>query len=282
MFDYIRKKLEKRKLKQEFREYGYKVNKFKLPVEREVAYAQWLHPFESTKAITESKVNFYRKFAGKGTLIVDIGAHTGDTSVPMALAVGAKGLVIALEPNPYVFKVLEANAQLNRQQTNIIPLCFAATEKKGDFVFNYSDASFCNGGFLTKIKNQQHGHKYTLTVKGENLEDYLKSNYPEELKKVSLIKIDAEGFDKDILKTITQIVQEYRPYLLLECYKGLNPQERAALYDAIVGNDYEAFYLEDHEEDSKTIKINSPQDMTKWKHFEILAVPAEKKGKAEF
>jgi len=280
MFDYIKRKLEKRKLKQEFREYGYKINKFHLPAE--VEYAQWLHPFEGTKTITESKVNFYKKFAGKGDLIIDVGAHTGDTTVPMALAVGAEGLAIALEPNPYVFKILEVNAQLNQKQTAIIPLCFAATEKKGEFIFNYSDASFCNGGFLTKIKNQKHGHKYTLTVKGENLEDYLQSNYAEELERVSLIKIDAEGFDKEILKTIPQIINKYRPYLLLECYKKLTPQERTELYHVVAEKNYHLFNIEGHEEDSKIIKIENQKDMMKWKHFEILAIPAEKEGSVKF
>ena len=34
-----------------------------------------------------------------------IGAHIGDTTLPIALAAGKKGFVLALEPNPYVFHV---------------------------------------------------------------------------------------------------------------------------------------------------------------------------------
>ena len=278
MFDFIKRKLEKNRLKKEFKEYSYTINKFNTFWNGEVEYAQWLHPFEGPKDITDSKINFYKKFTNEGDIIIDVGAHTGDTTVPMALAVGTKGLVLALEPNPYVFKILEANSKLNQSQTNIVPLCFAATETKGEFNFNYSDASFCNGGFLTKIQNQKHNHNYSLTVKGENLEDYLRSNYAEVMNKIALIKVDAEGFDKYILQTISQTIAEFKPYLLLECYKKLTPQERSELYEVVAGKDYELFYLEGHEEDSKTIKINSQNDMTKWKHFEILAIPNSKKG----
>jgi FkbM family methyltransferase len=40
-------------------------------------------------------------------MIIDIGTYTGDTTVPMALAVGKGGIVLGLEPNQYVYKILE-------------------------------------------------------------------------------------------------------------------------------------------------------------------------------
>ncbi|RRB02774.1 hypothetical protein [Larkinella rosea] len=43
----------------------------------------------------------------------------GDTT--MAFAVGKTGLVLAFDPNPLVFKILEKNASLNKDQTNIEP-----------------------------------------------------------------------------------------------------------------------------------------------------------------
>lgn len=274
MINYIKEKLKRRKIKKEFKEYGYDIQRFKLEQGGEIQYAQWLHPFEAPKIISDSKINFYKKFVQKGDFVIDIGAHTGDTTVPMAFAAGADGLVIALEPNPYVFKILEVNARLNKHLTNIVPLCFAATEKRGDFVFNYSDASFNNGGFLMKIKNQQHGHNYTLTVKGENLEDYLNENYPDKLLSLTLIKVDAEGFDRFILQTISQTLLNYKPYILLECYKRLTVDERVELYKVVIDMGYDLYYLDGHEENSKTIKINNKAEMNNWKHFEMLAIPA--------
>ena len=208
MINYIKRKLEKLKQKKTFLEYGYEIKTFKIDGIGTVDYAQWLHPFEQPKVITNSNVNFYKRLAKPGAMIIDIGGHTGDTTVPMALAAGKNGLVLALEPNKYVYKILEKNASLNRDHTNIQTRCFAATKDEGEFVFNYSDASFNNGGFLSEIHNKKHHHDFTLKVQGKNLEKYLNENFLSQLPKLELIKVDAEGFDKEILKTIPNILKQ--------------------------------------------------------------------------
>jgi len=271
MIQYIKRKLERSRQKKSFKEYGFEIKTFQVDKGRKVEYAQWLHPFESAKEINDSKVNFYKMLAKEGGMIIDIGAHTGDTTVPMALAVGKKGLVLGIEPNKYVYKVLEKNADLNTNYTNIVPLCFAATENDGVFTFNYSDASFCNGGFLTQIKNQNHKHNYKLEVTGKNLEKFLLAEYPDDLHRLDLIKIDAEGYDKEILKTIPHILNKYKPNLMLECYKKLSREERFELYDILKNHDYEVFFLENFEEDGSKIKIER-NNMDDRKHFEMMAI----------
>src|SRR6478752_6435636 len=129
-----------------FADYGYDVREFDLPQDGLVQYAQWQHPYDQTKTITQSAVDAIRQFVSPGDFVIDVGAHSGDTAVPMALAAGQGGCTLALEPNPYVYKVLVANAALNGGKTNIVPRCCAATQDEGDFVFHYSDAGFCNGG----------------------------------------------------------------------------------------------------------------------------------------
>jgi FkbM family methyltransferase len=274
MLNFIKRKIEKHRLKRTFREYGSTINEFNVEGIGVVKYAQWLHPLESKKEVTTSNVGFYKKLVRSGATIIDIGAHTGDTTVPMALACGKEGLVIALEPNPYVFKILEANAKLNQELTNIDALCFAATETEGDFVFHYSDASFCNGGFLTQLKNQQHNHSYTLTVKGKNLQDYLYNHYQERLPRVELLKVDAEGYDKEILKGMSQFITKYKPVIMAECYKKLTPSEREELFDVISNNGYDLFYLEAFEENARKEKIER-SNMNDRRHFEILAFPKQ-------
>lgn len=272
MLSFIKRKLEKRRLKKTFKEYGYQLKQFELAGLGKVEYAQWQHPFEAEKSITEDNVAFYRALTQAGGLIIDIGAHTGDTTVPMALAVGKEGAVLALEPNRYVYKILEKNAGLNQQLTNIIPLPYAATEQAGKFEFNYSDASFCNGGFLSQIENSRHHHNYTLEVEGIELESYLYEHYPELLPKLQLIKVDAEGYDKEILKTIPRLIEQYRPAIMAECYKRLNQQEREELYDVITRFNYRLYYIEDFEAGSKRVEIRRA-DMMQREHFEMLALP---------
>ncbi len=90
-------------------------------------FARWQHPGERPKVVTQQSIDALRAFLREGDVAIDIGAHTGDSTLPIALAVGARGLVLALEPNPYVFKVLEVNAALNPGKTRVI-----AADVRGD------------------------------------------------------------------------------------------------------------------------------------------------------
>ena len=278
MFGLFGKSKRKKEIKSTFKEYGYEIQKFTLTEFGEIDFANWLHPFNRPIIIEDSNVNFYKSLSSQGGLIIDIGTYTGDTTVPMALAVGKDGLVIGLEPNPYAFKILEANAGLNTELTNIEPLPFAATQEDGEFVFNYSDASFCNGGFLSQIENQNHKHSYELKVEGKNFDKYLRAHYVEWLPKLDLLKVDAEGFDKDILINMAGIISEFRPAIMAECYKKLTIDERHALYDAMACHDYTVymndidFFKEGFIDGAKMVKLTR-ETMTIKKHFEIVAIP---------
>ena len=203
-----------------------------------VEYAQWLHPYDVPKLITQSAVDAIRQFVSPGDFVIDIGAHSGDTSVPMALAAGQGGCTLALEPNPYVFKVLAANAGLNRDKTNIVPRCLAATQTDGNFVFHYSDAGFCNGGFRSQQRWRFYRRKHALTIQGRNLLTMLQTEFADWLPKLSYIKVDAEGYDRAILASILPIIRKQRPVIRTEVYRKLLARERYELFDLLAEAGY--------------------------------------------
>lgn len=257
------------------KEYGYNINKFQLDEFGEVEYAQWLHPFEETKVLDENTIEFYKQFIKEGDFVIDIGAHTGDTTVPIALCSGKKGLILALEPNRYVFKILEKNSSLNLFLTNIHAINFAATKEDGSFSFNYSDEAFCNGGFFDEIQSKDHGHNYALEISGIDLNKYLNENYSKNLNQLSLIKIDAEGYDKEIIKSLIPIINEYKPSIITECNENLSEEERYDLYETIRSLNYRLVQIDDF--DPSTIKeLNKKEDMLSTKHFDIIATFSDK------
>ncbi len=67
--------------------YPYEINDFDLGNGTLVHYAQWLHPNESKKSIDIETVDAYREILKEGDFCIDIGAHTGDSTIPMAEAV---------------------------------------------------------------------------------------------------------------------------------------------------------------------------------------------------
>jgi FkbM family methyltransferase len=252
------------------REYPSDTHSITLP-DGDVRFATWRHPGETPKTITQESVDALRIFLREGDVAVDIGAHTGDSTLPMALAVGPRGAVFALEPNPYVFKVLALNASLNPHTTRIIPLMFAAMPSDGEFEFEYSDEGYCNGGYHQSISRWKHGHFAKLRIQGRNLTSYLRTNAAEELRRLRFIKIDTEGFDREVMRSLADLVKAHKPYIKSEIYKHLSAQERAGYFDDLRGLGYRVFKCEEHLYRGE--ELLRPEDLTRWRHFDIFAVP---------
>jgi FkbM family methyltransferase len=256
-----------------FAEYGAEVREFELPHDGRVQFAQWLHPYDRPKVMTQGEVDGVRRFVSPGDFSIDIGAHTGDTSVPMALAAGAGGCTLALEPNPHVFRILEQNASLNRDRTNIVPRCLAATQVDGTFVFHYSDASFCNGGFRSQQQWRLYRRKYPLAVEGRNLLQMLRAEFAAWLPRLTYIKVDAEGYDRAILASIMPILREQRPVIRTEVFRKLLAGERYALFDLLAAAGYRCHRYQD--EADPVGRLLERRDMTGEKHFDMLAIPVK-------
>ncbi len=253
------------------RTYSHTLTTFYLPTDGRVEYAQWLHPAETKKVIEQEIIDELRKFISEGDVAIDIGAHSGDTTIPMALAAGPEGCVLALEPNPYVFPVLQKNSELNTDKTNIIPLMFAATSHAGEFEFEYSDDGFCNGGLHQNISKWRHGHAFKLNVRGVNLQIYLEENYSELLPRVRYLKVDAEGYDHAVLLSLENLISRQKPFIKCEVYKHLNLEQRQRLFEFLAQKGY-AIHKIEAEDDYLGIRI-SGNDLMKWRHYDLFCVP---------
>jgi len=253
------------------RTYGFEVRRFDLRSDGPVEYAQWLHPGESPKTIRQDEVDQLRRFIRPGDVVLDIGAHSGDSTLPLALAAGPAGCVLALEPNPYVFPVLEKNATLNRDRTAIVPLNFAATAEPGPVTFEYSDAGFCNGGRHEGISRWRHGHAFPLTVRGEHLPSWLAAHRPDLVDRIRFVKVDAEGYDLAVLRSMAGLIDRLRPFVRAEVYRHLSRDQREALLEFLLSRGYDLHRVED---DAAYLGEQvALADAMRWRHFDVFAVP---------
>lgn len=205
-----------------------------------INYHRWLHPWQGDWEVhslfNATTLNNLSKIITSGSTVIDIGAHTGNMSVAYSLFADK---VFAFEPNPATYEVLEKNAQLN---LNIHPFNYAISDEEGPLTFHYSDYGFCNGGFATRTNHGigVTGHTIPIDVMAINLEKFIQENKIE-LGNVSLIKIDAEGHDKDILKTLSNLIKTHTPVLITEIYDGLNAFEITDLLETIKSLGYKAY-----------------------------------------
>jgi len=244
---------------------------FELPKDGQIQYAQWLHPGEKRQVIRQEAVEELREFIAPGDVAIDIGAHTGDTTIPLALAAGREGCVLALEPNPYVFPVLKKNSELNPAKATILPLMIAATPDPGEFYFEYSDAGFCNGGLHDGISKWRHGNAFKLRVRGENLPSYIAEHFPALAPRIRFLKVDAEGYDYQILASLKNLISTQKPFIKAEMFKLLNLAQRERLYDLLVELGYDVFLVES---DIRYLGASlDRQDLMTRRHYDVFCVP---------
>jgi FkbM family methyltransferase len=264
MLSYIKKSVQRKIARRITKKYSTDIVQFHLPEEGLIEFAKWKNPLARTIDIHQSHVNFYKKFVKHGDLVIDIGANIGDTTVPIALAANHTGLTLAFDPNPHVFEILKENAALNQDKSNIVPFRNAISVEEEEFYYISSEASFANGD-ISKEKGGKHG-KFTHRekVKGINLFKFLKEKFPKWLDKLSLIKIDTEGYDKEILKSISDLIIQYKPSIIAECFGGNTPEEKMELFEVLDQMNYNIYYFSDFEEDTSEIKLNHPREVTQW------------------
>jgi FkbM family methyltransferase len=275
MLNYILNSIKRKMARRFTRKYPVRIGDFQIPGIGNVRFANWENPLVKPKHLSGEQYHFFKRFLQEGDVAIDIGANIGFMTVPMAMAAGKTGTVLAFDPNPYVFEILTTNAGLNPDHTHIIPLNFAITEQEDDFYYNSSEASFNNGG-ISSEKQSRHG-KFALSskIKGVHLETYLDRNYPGLLESVKLIKIDTEGYDKEVIKSISSLIEKYKPLIITECFGKLDDQARFEQFDALHSKGYHMHYFSDFTDKATVVPILKKEDMLKWKHFDLYAFPAK-------
>src|SRR2546423_2875025 len=263
-------------LKPKPKTFGFVIEAHDLPREGRIEVARWLRPgaYRVAPLQLQAAVDQLRRFLRAGDVAIDIGAHTGDTTLPIALAIGATGLVLGLEPNPYVFPVLERNASLNPAKTTILPLNFAAMRTDGFYEFQYGEEGYCNGGFHEGMSKWLHGSAFKVRVEGRNVQEFLVRQRPDLIPRLRFIKVDAEGFDWPILETLEDLVRSQRPFLQVEMFnlRKSPTAYRLGLYDFLVGHGYEGDWG-----GGNTNFLGdriTPEDLTPWEVYDGVCIPA--------
>jgi len=132
------------------------------------------------------------KMISAGMNIIDVGAHIGFYTILAAEKVGKKGKVIAIEPELKNYEQLLSNIRLNNFQ-NVIPKRLALANYKGSSKLYISPLSMAHSLY------KRDGEIYLKASKVlvNTIDNLLKELA---LKKIDVLKIDAEGAEMSILK----------------------------------------------------------------------------------
>lgn len=152
----------------------------------------------------EDEVDFVDALLSEGDVVADIGANHGAYALPMARRVGPKGKVRAFEPARDTARRLRASAALNE-------LGWLVVEQKAL-------------GEHPGIVTLSHGSSPELhqigTGPGEQVEVRRLDDYLPELRGLSFVKLDAEGFEEPILRGGRAVLSTEQPLVMFELKHG--------------------------------------------------------------
>jgi FkbM family methyltransferase len=156
-------------------------------------------------AFEPAELEFVRMHAAPNTTAIDVGANIGIFTVPLALAVGNRGHVVAIEPQFENARRVIDNALLN-ELDNVQVRVAAAGERAGNAQLQEGrDAAFHS----VETESEATG----MLVRVETLDEiWTRAGSP----RVSLVKIDTEGGEQTVLRGSTRMLGACHPVLLVE------------------------------------------------------------------
>lgn len=179
---------------------------------------------------SEIEQSFLASLVQPGHYVVEVGANIGAHTVGLARRVSPGGMIIAIEPQPQIFRVLCANLALNGL-TNVTPFALGAGERhERMFVPHFDYANSVHNSGSASLQRDGAGAMVQVVPLDEMLED---------VPSVRLIKIDVEGMEREVLAGATRLIAEHRPLLYVE---NDRVSQSDALITAIAALDYRMYW----------------------------------------
>lgn len=162
------------------------------------------------------------KYIKPGTIAIDMGAHIGIHTLLMSHKIGPDGLVISFEPQMKIYRELHHNLILNNCQKNVITLRYALGNKKQSVEMCKANPTNEGGTRIGKGGDSVN----MITLDSLNLSN------------VSLIKMDVESYELNVLKGAKKTLIRNNPVIVFEILGEVdldhcNPKEQA-IYDEIM------------------------------------------------
>lgn len=156
-------------------------------------------------------VEVFRRQVHAGDTVVDAGAFIGEHTKQLAKLVGPSGRVIAFEPQLRIYEELLVNLDLDGV-TNVRAE-FAALGDKLDRVSMGAARDDNEGATAIGTRSDQNNR-----VELRTLDSYA-------LPKIAFMKIDVEGFERQVLEGARQTIARDHPTMVIEVW----PEHRAAV-----------------------------------------------------
>ena len=173
-------------------------------------------------------MRFFAEFIEAGDTVFEIGGHIGYVSVYLSMLVGPHGRLYVLEPGLNNLPYLERNT---RDLTNVTIIARGAADFDGELTLYLEDLTGQNNSFVQDYEvlrgNARSANKKPVITESRvpvvTLDSLIRGGLP----RPSLVKIDVEGFEQQVLKGMAGALSADKPGLMIEVTR--NPEEVLSL-----------------------------------------------------
>ena len=188
----------------------------------------------------------------KANVIFDVGANTGIYAL-IAHRLNPKAKVYAFEPVDYTYQRMLEN--FSKNQATIHPSDFALSDVTGiSTIYETVDTNQTSSSLSPDKSKNWEGFKGELIekqIRAIRLDDFMAR---EELTELSLMKIDVEMFEPQVLMGMGEWLKEHRPKMLIEILTPKVADQVSALID---GLGYHIYHVHDEHGPQKVDRITA-------------------------
>jgi FkbM family methyltransferase len=188
-----------------------------------------------------AELNLLRRVVRRNGVVADIGANIGGFTVTMAFLAPA-GRVLAFEPAPTTFRILQENISQNRL-ASVEAHQVAVTDSPGQIQF--TDDTICAARNRIATETAMVGDAPVVTVDAIRLDQFCAERA---ITRLDFVKTDTEGAETRVFRGASELLRnrcigsllvEVCPPALAEM--GSNPRE---FLETVEGFGYAAFWLQ--------------------------------------
>jgi FkbM family methyltransferase len=160
---------------------------------------------------------------GRGCVFIDVGAHIGYYSFRASRLVGAKGLVIAIEPDRRNFEVLAENMKATGFGNYMTYNKAVSTRSSTSFI----ESQIPLNSRICDDDTEDGNRVECLTI--DSLEPMVERASLENGEPEVTVKIDVEGYEDEVVESGSSFFQRFRPRIIMEVYDFQDSMARRTL-----------------------------------------------------
>lgn len=160
--------------------------------------------YTSNKFYEQEILEGLEKYIPDGAMILDIGANIGNHALYWARK-SSNRKVVCFEPVSSTFEILLKNIEANNINGQISAHNFGVSDKPSKARIDSFSSS--NIG-ATRLQRDESGELSLISIDG----------FISEENKISMLKIDTEGFEVEVLKGADKTIQRHKPIIFVETF----------------------------------------------------------------